>query len=168
MTTDRKDSIKGRRVAVMVADGVDADALYAVRKILEDGGAEIEVVAPGLQDVRSTGNRLIKVHHGLLALSPEPYDAVFIPGGRSIELLCANHHALLFVADAYKRSKVIATSGEAARVVHQATQPTASPIDVAASPNLSSSLPAMSGRVIHYMEGDGRQFFRKLVEAIAE
>ena len=53
MTTNRKDTIKGRRVAVLVADGVDADALYAVRKILEDGGAEIEIVASSMQDVKA-------------------------------------------------------------------------------------------------------------------
>ena len=163
MTTERKDTIKGRRVAVLVADGVDADALYAVRKILEDGGAEIEIVASSMQDVKSTGNRMIKVHHRLHVLSPEPYDAVFIPGGRSIELLCEDNHALMFIADAHRRSKVIATSGEAARVVYQATH--TDPVPPAVS--LSSGLSARDGRMIHYIEGDGRQFFRRLVEAIA-
>ena len=163
MTTNRKDTIKGRRVAVLVADGVDADALYAVRKILEDGGAEIEIVASSMQDVKSTGNRMIKVHHRLPGPSPELYDAVFIPGGRSIELLCEDDHALMFVADAHRRSKVIATSGEAARVVYQATQTDT----ISTSAAMSSDLPVNGGRVIHYIEGDGRQFFRRLVEAIA-
>jgi len=163
MTTDRKDTIKGRRVAVLVADGVDADALYAVRKILEDGGAEIEIVASSMQDVKSTGNRMIKVHHRLPVPSPELYDAVFIPGGRSIELLCDDDHALMFVADAHRRSKVIATSGEAARVVYQATQADT----VSSTTSMSSDLPVKGGRMIHYIEGDGRQFFRRLVEAIA-
>ena len=163
MTTDRKDTIKGRRVAVLVADGVDADALYAVRKILEDGGAEIEIVASSMQDVKSTGNRMIKVHHRLPVPSLELYDAVFIPGGgRSIELLCEDDHALMFVADAHRRSKVIATSGEAARVVYQATQDT-----ISTDASMSSDLPVQGGRMIHYIEGDGRQFFRRLVEAIA-
>ena len=163
MTTNRKDTIKGRRVAVLVADGVDADALYAVRKILEDGGAEIEIVASSMQDVKSTGNRMIKVHHRLPVPSLELYDAVFIPGGRSIELLCEDDHALMFVADAHRRSKVIATSGEAARVVYQATQTDT----ISTSAAMSSDLPVNGGRVIHYIEGDGRQFFRRLVEAIA-
>ena len=163
MTTNRKDTIKGRRVAVLVADGVDADALYAVRKILEDGGAEIEIVASSMQDVKSTGNRMIKVHHRLPVPSLELYDAVFIPGGgRSIELLCEDDHALMFVADAHRRSKVIATSGEAARVVYQATQDT-----ISTDASMSSDLPLKGGRMIHYIEGDGRQFFRRLVEAIA-
>lgn len=158
MTLDTKSCMRGIRIAILLADGVDADALYAVRRVLEDKGASINLIAPSMMDVQTTGNRHAKVQHELGNINPELFDAIFIPGGRSVELLSLNKHALAFVASAYKRSKVIATAGNGMQLIelalHTADANTA-PCD-------------LQGRVIHYISGDGSHFFKQLVDAIVK
>lgn len=152
-----------------MAEGVDADALYAVRKILEDGGANVSIIAPDMQDVRTTGNRLVKVDYGLNCLdsnSSDPgintvsiaqFDALFIPHGKSVEVLLDNANAVAWVAEAYKRSKVIATSGEAMQLLQAATLS----IGITLQPQ------DLHCRVVEYQEGQGSQFFRTLLRSIA-
>ena len=156
MTLDTKKCMQGIRIAILVADGVDADALYAVRKVLEDKGASTALVAPSMIDVQTTGNRQAKVQNALGNISPELFDAIFIPGGRSVELLSLNKQALAFVASAYKRSKVIATAGTGMQL-----------IEVAMRAGDSGTVPSdLHARVIHYISGDGSQFFKQLIAAI--
>ena len=49
------------------------------------------------------------------------FDAVFIPGGRaSVEVLCQDANALLFVKEAYKHGKAIAASDEGVTLIAKA------------------------------------------------
>lgn len=153
--------MQGNRIAILVADGVDADALYSVRKVLEDKGATVELIAPSLVEIQTTGNRHAKVDHALGEINPELFDALYIPGGRSVELLALNKQALAFTANAYKRSKVIATAGNGMHLIDVALR------NEGISGN-DSATGDLHTRVIHYISGDGSQFFKQLVEAIAK
>ncbi len=123
MAASRTDVIVGRKVAVLVANGVDAAAIDAVRKALSAGGATLKLIAPRLGDVKSADGKPIKVDHSLPTVASVLFDAVFIPGGSaSVTTLCTDANAVLFVKEAYKHGKVIAASGEGTQLVAAAAR----------------------------------------------
>ncbi len=123
MAKSRRDSIAGRKVAVLVANKVDGAAIDALRKALEAGGAAMKLIAPRLGDIKNSAGQVIKVDHSLPTVGSVLFDAVFVPGGqRSVEALCADAHAVLFVKEAYKHGKAIAVSNEGAMLVAKAAR----------------------------------------------
>ncbi|MGZ8157768.1 MAG: catalase [Methylobacter sp.] len=118
----RKDSIIGRKVAVLVANNVDKSSLK-VCKALEAEGAVIKFIAPRLGEIKNSEEGFIKVNYSLPTVGSVMFDAVFIPGGRqSVEALCADAHAVLFVKEAYKHGKAIAAHHDGAMLIAQAAR----------------------------------------------
>ena len=124
MANTGKDSIAGRRIAMLVADGVDAKAIDLVRNTLEAGGASVKLIAPRIGAIESAGHLAIKVDHSFATVSSVLFDAVYVPGGTSVEILCSSAHAVLFVKEAYKHGKAIAGSGEGEVLISRAAQST--------------------------------------------
>ena len=123
MANARKDSIIGRKIAVLIADNVDEASIDAVCKALEAEGATVKVIAPRLGEVKSSEKEFIKVNHSLPTVGSVLFDAVFIPGGqRSVETLCADANAVLFVKEAYKHGKAIAAHNDGAMLIVQAAR----------------------------------------------
>jgi len=122
MANTRKDSILGRKIAVLVADHVDKASL-AVCKALEAEDAVIKFIAPRLGDIKNSAEEFIKVNHSLPTVGSVMFDAVFIPGGQqSVEALCEDAHAVLFVKEAYKHGKAIAAHHNGAKLIAQAAR----------------------------------------------
>ncbi len=117
-----KDSVIGRKVAILVASHVDGAVISAMSKALQAGGASIKIIAPRLGEVMSYEGhnykgehegKPIKVDHSLATVSSELFDAVFIPGGQlSAEILSKDANAVLFVKEAYKHGKAIGACDE--------------------------------------------------------
>jgi len=108
-----RDSAKGTRVAVLVADGVDGDAVRTVRAQLTAAGAHSDVVGPHLGSVRSSTGAAVAVGVTLLTTGSVLYDAVYVPGGpASIKAMQASGDALHFVEETYRHYKPIAASGD--------------------------------------------------------
>ena len=122
MANTNKDSIAGRKIAVLVADGVDATAIETVRKTLEVGGASVKLIAPRIGAIRGAEDRSIKVDHSFATVGSVLFDAVYVPGGASARSLCNNANAVLFVKEAYKHGKAIAASGDGALLISTAAQ----------------------------------------------
>jgi catalase len=122
MANTKKDSIAGRKIAVLVADGADASAIETIRKSLEAGGAAAKLIAPRIGAIDSTEDRSIKVDHSFATVGSVLFDAVYVPGGASAQSLCSNANALLFVKEAYKHGKAIAASGDGALLISAAAQ----------------------------------------------
>lgn len=121
MANTRKESVIGRKVAVLVADGADTAAIDALRKALENAGAVVRLIAPRLGGLVSGDGKAFVADHSLPTVGSVLFDAVFVPGGpRSTEALCANTHAVLFVKEAYKHGKPIAASDEGELLIHRA------------------------------------------------
>ena len=128
MANTRKGSIVGRKVAVLVANGVDGAAINAVCEVLEAGGAAIKLIAPRLGEIKSSEGKTIKVDHSLPTVGSVLFDAVFVPGGqRSAEALCADANAVLFVKEAYKHGKAIAASDEGDMLIAKAARTSGTP-----------------------------------------
>jgi catalase len=104
-----KDSIKGRKIAILAADGVSAGETKQLEAALKKEGASAEVVAPHLGELKGG----LKVDKSLATSDSVMYDAVYIPGGKeSVTMLLGDYEARHFVRDAYDHGKAIATSAE--------------------------------------------------------
>ena len=117
MANTVKDSIKTRKVAFLVADGVDASDLSMMKKALEAEGAMVELIAPKLGAIK-VGKDEMDADESLLTAASVFYDAVFVPGGeKSIQLLSQQDEAIHFINQAYKHCKAIALAGDAAQLL---------------------------------------------------
>ncbi|MGH3391815.1 MAG: catalase [Actinomadura sp.] len=121
------ETIAGRKVAILVAEGVDAGDVGTVREALTTDGAICEVLGPreGAVDAAGdgAGDRVVEVTHALPTVGSVLYDAVVVPGGKeSVSALTADGDAVHFVAEAFKHGKAIGALGagigllEAARI----------------------------------------------------
>lgn len=114
MANTPKDSIKTRKVAVLVAEGFDAAALAAVKQGLLNAGAQVKLIAPRLGQLKGNNGEEVKIDFSFLTSASVLFDAVYIPGGeRSIEALKGVPKALHFINEAFKHCKAIAATGTA-------------------------------------------------------
>jgi catalase len=107
-----KDTIKTRKIAVLLADGFDDAAVAEISKQLLTAGATPKTVAPRLGVVTGAEGQQLKVDFSFLTGSSVLFDAVYIPGGEaSVAALIQEAEAQEFIREAYKHCKTIAASG---------------------------------------------------------
>jgi catalase len=115
------DSIKTRKVAILVADGVNTDSVTTMQTALQSYGAVPSIIAPKLGTVIGEDNTVIQVNESLFTTASVLYDAVYIPGGiNSVATLEADPDAVHFINEAYRHCKAIAADQDAVQVL-QAT-----------------------------------------------
>ena len=106
------DTIKTRKIAVLLADGFDDAAVAEMSKALLTAGAIAKTIAPRLGVVTGADGEALKVDFSFLTASSVLFDAVYIPGGdASVETLKQEADASDFVNEAYKHCKAIAANG---------------------------------------------------------
>jgi catalase len=111
------NTIKGRKVAILAADGAAADQVATLKKALKAAGALGEVVGPHLGVLQGTGGEVEAVKTFANSGSIM-FDAVFVPGGeQSIATLIELGDAREFINEAYKHGKAIAAVGEGINLV---------------------------------------------------
>ncbi|HVH47068.1 MAG TPA: DJ-1/PfpI family protein, partial [Labilithrix sp.] len=80
-----RHTLRGRKVAILAADGFEYVELIVPKKALERAGAKAEVVALHAGKIRgmniSEPSRAVKVDYTLAQADPARYDALLIPGG---------------------------------------------------------------------------------------
>ncbi len=111
------NGIATRRVAVLVASGVEVGALRVVQQALHDAGATCRVVAVNLGSVATASGQQLAVDHTFCTVSSVMFDAVLVPGGASAQVLAANGDAVHFVLEAYRHCKTIGVIGEGAQLL---------------------------------------------------
>ena len=103
------ESFKGRKIGVLVTDGVDADLLNALQSAAEAEGAMIELIAPAVGGVQSSKGKLIPADQKLGGGPSVLYDAVAVlPSQAAAQMLAKHPAARDFVADAFAHLKFIA------------------------------------------------------------
>jgi catalase len=111
-------SIKTRKVAILVADGIDSASLKPIREALEQAGAQCKVVGPRLGTVASASRRQLEVDATFVNMPSVMFDAVLVPAGaQGAEALARSGDALHFVLEAYKHCKAICTVGEGVKLL---------------------------------------------------
>jgi catalase len=115
------NSIKGRKVAILVADGSDGRQIKELKSALEAGGATAEVIARHAGTVKCVTGAEIAVDKAAPNAPSVKYDAVFIPGGKQgAETLSKYAPALQFVNEAFSHFKTIGAAGEGEQVLTKA------------------------------------------------
>lgn len=107
-----KDSILSRRIAFLIADGVDGDAVNRMRKSLEDNGAMVKLVATHLGLINAA-KQSFTADESFFTAASVMFDAVYVPGGKkSVNALLGEADALHFIDEAFKHCKAIAAEAE--------------------------------------------------------
>jgi catalase len=121
-------SIQTRRVAILVADGVDGEAAQALHAGLSKLGAVPRHVGGRLGQVDSETGDPIEVEVTLETMPSVLWDAVVVPGGEgAVKVLGNLGHALEFLKDQYRHAKPILAIGAAAALVENAGIPAVLP-----------------------------------------
>ena len=105
--------LKGKKVAILVADGFEQVELTEPRKALDDAGAETELISPAKKEVKGWNHTdwgdKFKVDQHLDAADPTEYDALLLPGGvMNPDKLRMNAKAVEFVKHFIDSGKPIA------------------------------------------------------------
>lgn len=120
MASTPKDSIRTRKIAFLVADGVNDESVMNMQEALMDAGAQVEIVAPRLGTVSGENDSIIPVNQSFLTTASVLYDAVYVPGGiNSVATLEADPDAIHFLNEAYRHCKAIAGDVDAAQAFRQ-------------------------------------------------
>jgi catalase len=115
------NTIKTRKIAVLLADGFDDKEVGEMNKALLAAGAAPKTVAPRMGVVTGINGTELKADFSFLTGSSVLFDAVFVPGGNaSVDAINADPAASEFVSEAYKHCKTIAASGAGADFVKRA------------------------------------------------
>ncbi len=123
------DGIKGRKIAILAADGVDAKQVAQMKAALAAEGALCEVIARFAGTVDAQGGKALAVDKPAPNAPSVVYDAVFIPGGKaSVATLKAFPLAVQFVKEANMHYKPIAAFAEGVELL------AAAQIEIAAQP----------------------------------
>ena len=113
-----------RRVAILIADGVDEADIEAMKSVLTAQGAVCETIAQRLGSVTGTAGGAIPVDRSALTVDSVMYDAVFVPGGEaSATALAAMPKVRAFITEAFGHAKPIAAAGAGVRVLEEAQLP---------------------------------------------
>src|SRR3569623_2800461 len=114
-------SIRTRRAASLVADGVDGDAAQALHAGLLDQGAVPRYIGARLGTVTAADGTEIEVDATFENMPSVLFDAAAVPGGKQAVILLGGFgHALEFLKDQYRHAKPIAALGEAADLLEGA------------------------------------------------
>ena len=112
------DNIRTRKVAILVADGVDLLSFKRLQQELLDAGAQCKVVAPQLGHVTTSSGKQLPADHTFSNTSSIMFDAVVIPGGAaSAATLAQLGDAVHFVLEAYKHCKTVCALNEGAQLL---------------------------------------------------
>ncbi len=118
MANTIKDSIRSRQIAILAADGVNANTLDNMVKKLTAAGAAVKIIAPHQGEIKGENGRMIPVDKSLLNASSVLFDAVYVPGGAgSVKTLAGEADAIHFLNQAYKHCKAIAADSDAAELM---------------------------------------------------
>ncbi len=113
-----KDNIATRKIAFLIADGVDDSAVTEMKQALLTAGATAMTVAPRLGTVTGAKGQEIKADMSFLTGSSVLFDAVYVPSGQqSIAALENQPEASTFINEAFTHCKTIAGNGEGAEFV---------------------------------------------------
>jgi catalase len=122
-------SIKGRKIAVLGGDGVDAKQLEAVNDALMAQEAVVELIAAHAGMITDSAGKFQKVNRAAPNAPSVIYDAVVVPGGSSAAALAKSGLAIHFLNEAYRHGKPIAAIGDGSLLLEACSLGEAQPQD---------------------------------------
>jgi catalase len=121
-------SIQTRRIAILVANGVDGEAARTLHAELTEQGAVPRYVGARLGEVETESGDAIEVEATLETMPSVLFDALAVPGGKAAAVELGNlGHALEFIKDQYRHAKPILALGAATALIENAGVPAVLP-----------------------------------------
>jgi catalase len=165
MLNSPHDSAKGRKVAILAADGVDGAQVAAMQAALKKAGAVPELIGPHLGPLKAADGSALQPDKSLLTVASVMYDAVYVPGGaQSVAALQGSGDALHFVNETFKHCKPLAASAEGVDLLLAADL--AGPSSNGHTPE--AALKDVAGVCIARAAKDQRALPREFVEALTQ
>lgn len=104
-----KDTLQGRSVGILVADGSDGATVAALKKAATDAGASVKIVAPKVNGVKLADGSHLKADGQLAGTPSVMFDAVAVVLSEAgAKQLAKESAAIDFVRDAFGHLKAIA------------------------------------------------------------
>lgn len=114
-------SIRTRRIAVVVADGVDGDVAQSIHNKLADLGAVSRYVGARLGTVETEQGETLEVEVTFETMPSVLFDAVAVPGGaEAAKSLGQLGHAREFLKDQYRHAKAMYAVGAGGDLLQRA------------------------------------------------
>ncbi len=111
-------SIKTRKVAILVADGIEPATIKHIQNDLVQAGVVCKIVGPHLGSVSTGSGRQLPVDHTFTNMPSVMFDAVLIAGGaQSAAAMASMGEAVHFVLEAYKHCKPICAVNEGVQLL---------------------------------------------------
>jgi catalase len=115
------NTFEGRKLGVLVTEGVDSALLDALKKALDSAGATLEIVAPTVGGVDAKDGSRIEAGQKIGGGPSVVYDAVvLLPSEAGAMLLLKNPAARDFIADAFAHLKYIGYTSAALPLLEKA------------------------------------------------
>ena len=150
-------SIRGRKIALLVAAGVDGAAVSRLQATLVEQGAVARLVAPRIGPVQTAGGEMLDAD---ASLENEPgflFDALALPGAEAaVAALAADGHTMEFIKDQFRHCKAILALGASRQLLEAAGVP----VDLANGKGDSALLVGA--------DADAQALASQFVEAIAK
>jgi len=110
-----------RKIAILVADGVEGDSITAVMDALDEAGAVVRLLGSRLGTVRSEAGETFEVDATLENSPSVLFDALVLPDGtEGVENLARDGHTLEFLKDQYRHCKTILALGASSILLEKA------------------------------------------------
>jgi catalase len=128
--------IRSRKVALLVADGVDGASIAALQAALFGAGAVPRLIAARLGPVTTAGGETLEPDATMENSPGFLFDALVLPDGApAAEALAAHGHTMDFIKDQYRHCKTILALGASQALLGDAGIPLTLP-DGSADPGL--------------------------------
>ena len=115
------NSFKGRKMGILLTDGIDGDLLTALREAVKDAGGKLEIVAPTIGGIKTADGKRVPADQKIDGGPSVLYDAVAVMASADgVKKLVSMHPAKGFAADAFAHAKFIALAGDAGELFHAA------------------------------------------------
>ena len=116
-----KDTLEGRTIGILVADGSDASAIKAISKAATDAGATVKIVAPKVGGAKLSDGGLLPANGQLAGMPSVMFDAVAVILSHEGAAELLNESAAIdFVRDAFGHLKAIAFDAGAQALLQKA------------------------------------------------
>lgn len=114
-------SIRGRKIAVLVAPGVDGAAIDQIQAALADAGSVPRLVGPHIGPLKTAQGQTLDAD---ASLENEPgflFDALVLPGSEdAVAALAADGHTMEFIKDQFRHCKTILALGASTALLDKA------------------------------------------------
>jgi catalase len=108
-------------VAFLCADGVNEKSLNDLKNALGAKGATAKIIGPHAGNIKGDAGTEIKTDHTFFSSSSVLFDAVYIPGAKSLAVLENNDNVIQFINDAYRHCKVIGADADTEKLLSKTT-----------------------------------------------